>query len=73
MFRVIMNVVWGSFLVAILAEGIFFSVFDPQDLQQLMGSQELSSISFYTIAFFFFCAIGFLASALTHYLTNATD
>lgn len=70
MIRIFINVMWCSFLVAILAEGVFFSLFEPQELIQQMASQDFSSISIYTIAFFFFWGICFLSGSLTYYLTK---
>src|SRR3569832_1107603 len=37
MLRLILSIVWPSFLVSIIAEGFFFSVFVLQDLQLAVG------------------------------------
>lgn len=73
MLRVAINILWQSFLVAIVAEGCFFSIFDPLDLLHLMGRHELRPIAGYTIGFIFFWIFCSLASALTYYLTRAPD
>lgn len=66
MARMLMVVLWPSFLVAIVAEGVFFSFFDPATLAQ--DGAELSPLAAYTIGFFFFWAACALASLLTCYL-----
>jgi len=71
MLRLILSIVWPSFLVSIIAEGFFFSVFDPQDLQLAVGSKiELSAIGAYTVGFFFFWVFCSIASMLTYYLMH---
>ncbi len=70
MLRYAMTILWASFLVAIVAEGCFFSLFDPHELLLSDRQIDLSPLAAYTIGFFifwFFCA---LASALTCYLVN---
>jgi hypothetical protein len=56
--------------VAIIAEGCFFSLFDPDELLHLGGQHELPPIACYTIGFFFFWIFCSLASTLTYYLVN---
>ncbi len=65
MARLLMVVLWPSFLVAIVAEGAFFSVFDPAFLTE---DGSLSPLAVYTIGFFFFWASCALASLLTCWL-----
>lgn len=73
MLRRVLTILWPSFLVAIVAEGFFFSVFDPHELV-LVGSQiELSSIGIYTLGFFFFWTFCALASMLTYYLLDVPN
>ena len=73
MLRRVLTILWPSFLVAIVAEGFFFSVFDPHELV-LVGSQiELSSIATYTLGFFFFWTFCALASMLTYYLHDVPE
>ena len=67
MLRLAMIILWPSFLVAIVAEGFFFSLFDPRELL-LAGRQiELSPLAAYTIGFFIFWIVCSLASILTYY------
>ena len=73
MLRLAITVLWPSFLVAILAEGCFFSLFDPRELFLIGGSHELPPIAGYTIGFFFFWAFCAIASMLTHYLSTVPN
>jgi hypothetical protein len=68
MLRLVMTILWPSFLVAIVAEGFFFSFFDPQELIFIGTHYELPAIAAYTIGFFFFWIFCALASMLTYYL-----
>ncbi|MDL2354830.1 MAG: hypothetical protein QFF03_06200 [Pseudomonadota bacterium] len=67
MTRIAMTVLWPSFLAAALAEGVFFSLFDPEELAHL-GGAGLSAQAVYTIGFFLFWSLCALASMLTCYL-----
>jgi len=69
MLRLVSLVLWPSFLVAIVAEGFFFSLFDPHDMTIGGHHPDLPSIAIYTIGFFFFWGFCALASMLTCYLT----
>ena len=73
MLRLAMSVLWPSFLVAIVAEGFFFSMFDPADLLMVGGHVDLKPIAVYTIGFFFFWVFGALASMLSCYLLMTED
>jgi hypothetical protein len=66
--RLAFLVLWPSFLVAIIAEGFFFSIFDPHDLTLVGNRMELSPMAAYTIGFFCFWLFCALASMLTCYL-----
>lgn len=59
---------WMAFLMAIAAEGLFFSVFDPIALAQVAG-REWGALDAYSIGFFCFwgcfAASGLLALRLT--------
>lgn len=65
--RMAMMVLWPSFLAAALAEGVFFSLFDPGELGNL-GGAALSPMAVYSIGFFMFWSLCALASMLTCYL-----
>ena len=73
MLRRAMTVLWASFLAAIVAEGFFFSLFDPHELLFAQHQIELSSLAAYTIGFFIFWILCGLASLLTCYLLNAPE
>lgn len=68
--RLVLTTLWPSFLVAILAEGFFFSLFDPSELLHIGSDYNLplSPIAVYTLGFFFFWLFCALASMLTYYL-----
>jgi hypothetical protein len=66
-------VLWPSFLVAIIAEGAFFSVFDPHESSLMDSHMELTPIAVYTIGFFCFWMFCALASMLTCYLISVPD
>jgi hypothetical protein len=70
MLRLAISVLWPSFLSAIMAEGFFFSFFDPADLTMIGGQSELSPIAAYTIGFFFFWAFCAIACMISLYLTR---
>lgn len=71
MFKLVIAVLWPSFIAAILAEGFFFSVFDPVDLMMVGGHSDMPPIGVYSIGFFFFWSFGALASMLSLYLVRA--
>jgi len=71
MLRITINFLWPSFLVAIVAEGCFFALFEPHELLQLAGFHDSPSIAGYTMTFFFFWVTCSVSSALTYYLSNS--
>ncbi len=68
--RRLMWVVWPAFLVAAVAEVVFFSVVDPLDLHFFGTAVELSRESAYTVGFFGFWVLGIASSALTIFLEH---
>lgn len=70
MLRLTMAVLWPSFMAAIMAEGFFFSMFDPIELIRVGGHIDLPPIAAYTIGFFFFWSFGALASMISLYLVR---
>jgi len=70
MLRLTLLILWPSFLVAALADGLFFSLFDPEELLHLVGRADMSPMGAYTVGFIFFWVGGALASMLTHYLVS---
>lgn len=61
----IFRVLWPSFLVAAVAEGIFFTVIDPQELYLFGKAVQLSQTAAYSIGFLGFWAICAASSLLT--------
>ncbi len=45
---------WMAFLMAIAAEGVFFSAFDPEGLALAAGLAEWDAMAIYSIGFFCF-------------------
>lgn len=70
MLKRIMQVMWPSFLVAIVAVGAFFSLFDPQEFWLFGEHLEISRQGAYTIGFFGFWGVGIASSALTVFLAR---
>jgi hypothetical protein len=67
--RALIAVLWPSFLVAILAEGVFFSLFDPAGLVLPALEEAPSPLAVYAIGFLFFWMCGSLSAALGQYLS----
>jgi hypothetical protein len=67
-YHLLIWILWPSFLVAGMAEGLLFSLLHPQDLLFFGHYPNLSDEGIYTIGFFViwtFCAV---SSALTAYI-----
>jgi hypothetical protein len=65
--RLAMTVLWPSFLAAAMAEGLFFSLFEPELLS------ALAPAAVYSIGFFMFWIMCALASMLTYYLVAVPE
>ena len=61
-------VLWHSFLVAAVAEMVFFALFDPRELVFFGQPLELSHIAVYSIGFFLFWGFAAVSSCLSLYL-----
>ena len=68
--RRILPILWPAFLVATLAEGAFFSVFEPSTLLSSHAGFSMSALGTYSVGFFFFWTICALAGGLTAYLVH---
>ena len=68
----VMWVVWPAFLVAGVAEALFFTVFDPIDLHFFGAPLDISREAIYTLGFFGFWALGIASSALTVFLEGSS-
>lgn len=66
-----MFVVWPAFVVAALAEGVFFTVFDPFELHFFGAPLDWSRLGVYTMGFFGFWGLGIASSALTVFLERS--
>lgn len=70
----LMYVLWPSFAVAGFAEGVFFTVIDPQELFLFGEPVHFSKITTYSIGFFVFWAVCAASSLLTCFLqTSAAE
>ena len=67
----LMWVLWPAFLIAALAEAVFFTVFDPFDLHFFGATLEMSRLGIYTMGFFGFWGVGIASSALTVFLERS--
>lgn len=68
-----MWILWPSFLVGGIAEGLFFSMVDPADLHLFGRPLELSRVAVYTLGFFLFWAFAAASSALTCWLQHGSN
>ena len=68
--RSLMWVLWPSFLVAAAASGVYFSLFDPVDLDVLGMHVEANRIAAYTMGFFAFWMLGSISSVMTLLLSR---
>ena len=66
-----MRILWSSFIVAAMAEAVFFTAFDPQELVVLGEPVTLTRTAVYSIGFFAFWAVTAASSALTCYLLKS--
>lgn len=66
--RILLAVLWPAFLVAGLAEGLLFSMFNPDDIQVFGMDVELSRMAAYTIGFFMLWAMCTMSGLLTAYV-----
>lgn len=63
--RALIPVLWPSFVVAGMAEGVFFTLFDPLDLHLLGDPVAMSPLAAYTVGFFAFWTFAAASSAFT--------
>jgi len=73
MLKLAMVTLWPSFIVAGLADGLFFSMFDPEELLHLLGREDLPGMAAYTVGFFCFWVFALLASVLTWYMARTDN
>lgn len=63
--RRFINILWPSFLVAIVAEGVFFTLVDPAELSVFGEPPAIGRMGVYTVGFFGFWMLAAASSALT--------
>lgn len=73
MLQRLITIFWPSFLIAGVADALFFTVFDP--LQFLYQDEPVfgSRLAAYTVGFFLFWLVGIGSSALTCYFQRGAD
>lgn len=73
MLQRLITILWPPFLIAGVADALFFTLFDPL---QLLYQQEPvfgSRLAAYTVGFFLFWLLGIGSSALTCYFQRGAD
>lgn len=68
-----MWILWPSFLVGGIAEGVFFTLIDPQELYLLGEPVHWSPTAVYSVGFFLFWGVAAASSALTCFLQRGGD
>jgi len=65
--RLLMWILWPSFLAAGVGTGLAFAFVDPLDVH-IFGYAPIPRMAFYTVSFFVVWVLGALSSALTVFL-----
>jgi hypothetical protein len=65
-------ILWPAFIVAGIAEGVFFTLFDPTELRLFDREIALSRTAIYSIGFFAFWAFAAGSSALTCFFQRSS-
>lgn len=71
--RGLIGILWPSFVVAGVAEILFFTVFDPVELHLLGDPVAVGPMAAYTIGFFVFWAFTAASSAFTCFLQRDAE
>jgi hypothetical protein len=66
-----LRILWPSFLVGGVAETVFFTLFDPNDLSFFGEPVTLSRTAIYSLGFFLFWLFSAASSALTVFLQRS--
>ncbi len=64
----LMWILWPSFIVGGIAEGVFFTLIDPQELYLFGDPVHWSRTAVYSVGFFLFWAVAAASSAFTCFL-----
>lgn len=67
----LMWILWPAFIVGGVAEAVFFTLIDPQELYLLGEPVHWSSTAVYSTGFFLFWAIATASSAFTCFLQRS--
>ena len=67
----LMWILWPSFIVGGIAEGVFFTLIDPQELYLLGEPIHWSATAVYSVGFFLFWAVAAASSAFTCFLQRS--
>ena len=67
-----MWILWPSFVVAGVAEVVFFTIIDPQELYLLGEPVTMSRLATYSIGFLLFWALAAASSAFTCFLQRSS-
>jgi hypothetical protein len=71
MLRVVLTILWPSFLAAGIGVGIVFTLLDPMELTVMGDHIRVSRTAVYSLGFFVMWAITAIASAMTWYLLSS--
>lgn len=67
-------ILWPSFIVAGIAEAVFFSLFDPVELHMAAKAVGFTShLGWYTVGFILFWAFAAASSAFTCFLQRTAE
>lgn len=66
-------ILWPSFVLAGMADGVFFTWFDPLDLLSCTGQPPFGRLGAYSIGFFMFWLLAAGSSALTCFFLRTGD
>jgi hypothetical protein len=69
----LIQVLWPSFLIAGLAETLFFTIVDPQQLYLFGEPVDFSTVATYSIGFFGFWLVCAASSLTTVFLQTTAD
>ncbi len=71
--KLLIGILWPSFVVGGMAETLFFTLFDPEDLQVFGMQHELSRVAVYSLGFFFFWFMAACSSAFTCFIQSRAE
>ncbi len=69
----LMWILWPSFIIGGIAEAVFFTLIDPQELYLLGEPVHWSPTAVYSVGFFMFWLIAAASSAFTCFLQRTTS